>query len=311
MGFFKKFSFKPFKAVRRIVKPVLKNPLKAAKSFANQVIKNPARATAAVLSGGTTELWRAAPIVGKAYATAFDKVYSPIFDAAGNYLIGPEYGIIQKFGAKLTEEKPMAFNIGGLLGSVGGILKSTNSTGNPYVSALSTGFDIFSAATAKPRMPAPSAPQNRAMTITPGAQVAIAGAAKGLTKEIFVAGTKILGRLGIPFKATPGSFAGALKRALGSIASLARRVPNGTMVSILAGLGLTALESYMLVSWYAQKKKRRRMNPANSRALRRAARRIKSFHKLCQHTDLIKTHRRSAPSFGRKCGTCRKNPCGC
>lgn len=32
---------------------------------------------------------------------------------------------------------------------------------------------------------------------------------------------------------------------------------------------------------------RRRMNPSNSRALRRAARRIESFHRLCRHTDIL------------------------
>lgn len=54
----------------------------------------------------------------------------------------------------------------------------------------------------------------------------------------------------------------------------------------------------------------RRMNPANSKALRRAARRIKGFHKLCSHSDLIKTHRR-APSRGA-CGSCGKyGRCGC
>lgn len=39
----------------------------------------------------------------------------------------------------------------------------------------------------------------------------------------------------------------------------------------------------------------RRMNPANSKALRRAQRRLKSFHRLCVHTDALKPHRR------RKC----------
>jgi len=36
----------------------------------------------------------------------------------------------------------------------------------------------------------------------------------------------------------------------------------------------------------------RRMNPANSKALRRAARRIESFHRLCRHTDMLQTRRR-------------------
>lgn len=54
---------------------------------------------------------------------------------------------------------------------------------------------------------------------------------------------------------------------------------------------------------------RRTMNAANPKALRRAARRIKSFHKLCGTADLIKT-RRSTRGFGR-CGSCKKSPCRC
>lgn len=42
----------------------------------------------------------------------------------------------------------------------------------------------------------------------------------------------------------------------------------------------------------------RRMNPANSRALRRAARRIESFHRLCRHTDMLQSRRRRS---SKKC----------
>lgn len=42
----------------------------------------------------------------------------------------------------------------------------------------------------------------------------------------------------------------------------------------------------------------RRMNPANSKALRRATRRIRSFHRLCGDADIIKTRRRSC---AKKC----------
>lgn len=37
---------------------------------------------------------------------------------------------------------------------------------------------------------------------------------------------------------------------------------------------------------------RRRMNPANAKALRRSVRRIESFHRLCKSTDVIKGRRR-------------------
>lgn len=42
----------------------------------------------------------------------------------------------------------------------------------------------------------------------------------------------------------------------------------------------------------------RRMNPANSKALRRAQRRLKSFHRLCSDSDVFKTRRRSC---AKKC----------
>jgi len=52
----------------------------------------------------------------------------------------------------------------------------------------------------------------------------------------------------------------------------------------------------------------RRMNAANAKALRRAARRIKAFHGLCGTADLLKSRGRRS---GSKCSTCRKSPCGC
>lgn len=60
---------------------------------------------------------------------------------------------------------------------------------------------------------------------------------------------------------------------------------------------------------------RRRMNPANPKALRRAARRIKGFHRMCSHVDLLKSRGRSRThtvyAAPQRCGTCRKSPCRC
>lgn len=52
----------------------------------------------------------------------------------------------------------------------------------------------------------------------------------------------------------------------------------------------------------------RRMNAANGKALKRAARRIKAFHSLCGTADLLKTRSRRP---GSKCTSCSKNPCRC
>lgn len=295
------------------------------------------RSVVAVATGGTSELLRAVAPKSRGLLNAYGNLLAPTTLkqglTTGALVAAPYLGAsylsaanFQRFSSLLPSQAqrpsnrigatPMAFNTSGFLGSLGGIIGGLGGGSNPYASglgsALSLTSNVLTAANGRSRgRPiVPGAPMRGAPA---AGAVALLGAAtaKGLTKEVFLSGAKILTRLGIPFKPSPQAFSHALKRALGSIASLARRVPNGTMVSILVGLGISAGEAYLLTAWYSQKKRVRRMNPANSRALRRAARRIKSFHKLCQHTDLIKTHRRAAPSFGRKCGTCRKNPCGC
>lgn len=79
--------------------------------------------------------------------------------------------------------------------------------------------------------------------------------------------------------------------------------------AIAAVLGITIDELARLI--VADKhRKRRRMNPANSKALRRAARRIESFHRLCGRTDMLRSRGRRRTSSGA-CGTCRKRPCRC
>jgi hypothetical protein len=65
--------------------------------------------------------------------------------------------------------------------------------------------------------------------------------------------------------------------------SLLKRFGPDFLIGII---GASAVQELMLAGPGT-----RRMNPANSKALRRAARRIKSFHRLCTHTDLIRTHR--------------------
>lgn len=89
----------------------------------------------------------------------------------------------------------------------------------------------------------------------------------------------------------------------GQLFSLLKRF--GPEVLITGGLLTAAAVSELMVAGPG----RRRMNPANVHALRRSARRIKSFHKLCQTVDLIKTKRTYGGS--RRCGTCRKSPCRC
>ena len=192
----------------------------------------------------------------------------------------------------------MAFNIGQFLGNVG---TSLGASSNSYLSGLGgiAGFasSFVPQPSARPMM-LPSYPvggPGAPMTVSNVPAVRVGTA---LTKEIFDAGVKVLSRLGLMVPASSGRFTSVLKRTLGSMASLARRTPAGTIVSLLAGIGLTTYESNLLVAWHSQRKRGRRMNPCNSKALRRAGRRIKSFHKLCQVLDTKRTvHHR----FQKKC----------
>lgn len=206
----------------------------------------------------------------------------------------------------------MGLNVGGILGAVGGLLGGVSSL--PVLQGVGQVLTQVSPAFTPAFATGPVTQMPRAMVgMQPVSTRLPAVRGTSLTQEIFNAGVKILGALGIPYSATSSSFSSALKRTLGSIASLARRTPAGTIVSILLGLGLTAYEANLLVAWHSQRKRGRRMNPANPKALRRAARRIKSFHKLCTQTDLIRVGRGRgrSRSAGVVCGTCRKSPCRC
>jgi len=68
--------------------------------------------------------------------------------------------------------------------------------------------------------------------------------------------------------------------------------------AIATVLGITVVELGQLILADAQRP-RRRMNPANVRALRRSMRRIESFHRLCVKADTLRRpggRRRAAPS---------------
>ena len=203
--------------------------------------------------------------------------------------------------------QPMALNIGGILGQVGGIFGGGQ---NPIFSTVGQVASLASQFFPSQQMSQVVQTAVAPMQVMSMGVPALRGMATALTREIFDAGGKVLARLGISYSASPGAFSSTLKRALASIASLARRTPSGTMVSILIGLGLTALEANMLTAWHAQRKKGRRMNAGNPRALRRAARRIKSFHRMCSTIDLLKSRSRRVGTSSR-CGSCKKSPCRC
>lgn len=288
MGFFKSLSkLQPFKSPAKAVSTI-------AKPIVSAVLKDPVRATLAVTSGGSSEVLRAVPVVGQVYAAGTN--------LAAAVVTGGGSVALQKVTSSLAsqEGQPMAFNVGQFLGGVGQALGGSS---NPYLSSFGQIASLGSAFVPQ------GAASPMAVSNPYGGQVYPVGntvnlpakvPTSGMTKDIFDAASKLLARLGIPVRSA-SAFIPTVKRALGGVIALARRTPAGTVISLLTGLGLTVMEANTLVAWQAQRRKHRRMNPANSKALRRAARRIKSFHRLCQHTDIIKTHhRRSAPV--RSCG---------
>jgi hypothetical protein len=294
MGFFSGIVKSVKSVVKAVAKPVVKVLPKAVAKPITQVATSLSKLTPSTLLKAASQGPVLGPINYVAGSTA-PKIapYVQLASSVASSFVNP------------TGATKMALNIGGILGSVGGILGNTNASGNPLISGLSGALQLAgqviptkSTAVAVNKAPAASS------------AVAVMGArGTALTQEVFNAGNKVLSRLGIRYSATTGGFTSALKRSLGSIASLARRTPAGTIVSILVGLGLTAVEANLLTAWHSQRRRGKRMNPANAKALRRAARRIRSFHKLCTHTDLLKSRGRSA---GRsRCGTCRKSPCRC
>lgn len=64
------------------------------------------------------------------------------------------------------------------------------------------------------------------------------------------------------------------------------------------GLSVAELADLIIAS---KAVRRRRTNPANVRALRRAMRRIESFHKLCVRADLLRTRGRKRSPRGASC----------
>jgi hypothetical protein len=300
-----------FKKIKKAAKAVT-HPVSTVKTVAKTALSNPIRVTTAVASLGLSEVARELPVVGSVVKEA-QSTASALYQAAANVYTVGTYGAATSLGSEILEPTPeadMGLNLGNLVGGLGQIVGNLGTnTGNPYLQGAGTIATAFGGAYSTNAIATPVS-QNmnmQPMTVSQNLPSVRGGA---LTKDIFTAGSMLLGKLGLGFPATTSGFSAVLKRALSSIASLARRTPTGTMVSLLVGLGLGAYEASLLTIWHTQRRKGRRMNPANSKALRRAARRIRGFHKLCQHTDLLKT-RRTSFSRSSRCTSCKKSPCRC
>ena len=209
----------------------------------------------------------------------------------------------------------MSLNLGGILSAVGGVVGGANFGDYSFLGQLgSAGLNIAGAAlTPQPQptyisqpvyqapqpfysTPAPMMQAQPVMASAPAFAVA-AGAIARVTAPILA---KIAVKLGL--RARP-----SLTRAMEMVRKAAKILTSPEAVA--TALGITVAELATLITT-SSARKRRRMNPANSKALRRAARRIKSFHKLCTHTDVLRS-RGPRRSVRASCGTCKKSPCRC
>jgi len=212
-------------------------------------------------------------------------------------------------------QKGMSLNLGGILSAVGGVVGGANFGDYSFLGQLgSAGLNIAGAAlTPQPQptyisqpvyqapqpfyqTPAPVMQAQPVMSAAPAFAVA-AGAIARVTAPIL---NKIAVKLGL--RARP-----SLSRAMEMVRKAAKLLTSPEATA--AALGITVAELATLITT-SSSRKRRRMNPANSKALRRAARRIKSFHKLCTHTDVLRSRGRRI-GVRSSCGTCKKSPCRC
>lgn len=235
---------------------------------------------------------------------------------AGGSTTSQAYDVAQAATLAVAMGKPsaeganMGLDLGGILGSVGKIVSGINTSGYGNVSGiLGGGLQIAGAALTQPSaqpMYGPSSPY-AVQTLAPSSQV-IRSAAPAVVGGV---GMALVSKEAV--QVLLGKIAAALGRkgiTLARAVEIARKLGKffTSPEAIATYLGIGVGELALLITAHSAKK-RRRMNPANSKALARAARRIKSFHRLCSHTDLIKTRRRSYG--GARCTSCRKSPCRC
>lgn len=84
-----------------------------------------------------------------------------------------------------------------------------------------------------------------------------------------------------------------LRRAIRIYQKIRKFVIDPFLIASIMGITVEQLGELLLED---SKRPRRRMNPANSKALNRAARRIESFHRLCMRTDKLRAPRRRSSS---------------
>lgn len=131
------------------------------------------------------------------------------------------------------------------------------------------------------------------------AALPVAAPTGGRAQPVAVFGTSVMIRLVAPILVKIAQTLGRTSMTLRQAVKIIRRMSRMLGPLAIAGaLGISAGELGNLLLASSQMP-RRRMNPANTSALRRAARRIESFHRLCVRTDQLRSPRRRSSQRGR------------
>lgn len=283
MGF---FSF-----INRIVQPVLNNPIKAIKSAGLQAINNPFRVALGVTTGGLSEVYRKAPIIGNSYTKIVDFQEKGLALARNIYtggLTGQATGLANQF--LMPREEPMAINLGGVFENVGKIFNANSGGGNNIFGTIGQGFQLASQFTQPRMIPVtnPTAP------IIAGAVIPRIMAAAGLATRGAVVSRGFFSRYpnlaaGIQQLRTRGQL---VKRS--QLFSMLKRF--GPEILVSGGLLTAAAVNELMVAGAGH----RRMNPGNIKALRKSMRRVEAFHKICGRADKLTRPRRRSTNSSAK-----------
>jgi hypothetical protein len=208
----------------------------------------------------------------------------------------------------------MALNLGNLLGTAGSIIGGINTSGLGNISQIiGGGLQLAGAAFAPSQAiaPQPAATYAPAYGYSPPSALPARSAQPVMSMAPTIVGSMALVRqITAPILAKMYMALGRRYSLNGAIALMKKMGKFFSSPEAIAlYLGITVSEMAQLITANAGKK-RRRMNPANPNALRRAARRIKGFHRMASHIDLLKGRGRRSTSRS-SCSTCKKSPCRC
>jgi len=265
MGFFKKVK----KRVKKTVKAV---------------VSRAPRVGTAVVTGGGSEVLRLAGQKGiseQLESTFFPTSLSDVSQTVAT--VAPFLG-----GGPAPVGSTGGVPMGGnFLGGLGGIFKSLSGIPGPIgqVSQVGSGFLSGFLPAQGPVGNVPSFGGVQAQPVM-GARPLIQGTAGALKELIAPVLEKLSFNLGKNI---------SLRAAMIIIRRLGKFLTSPTAIAVALGLTLNEL-GQILTSASLAGSGGRRMNASNPKALRRAHRRIRSFHKLCQDNDqLMKPRRRSSP----------------